>query len=750
MTLLGLFLAGGPALLPTVAGGPLTADRRALVLPLVAGIGILLFTSALHLLRGRIQLAGDRRTGGRVTRWPYTTLFLASFVVLFIEILLIRYCGSQIRIFAFFRNIPLIASFLGLGLGLCLGDGGPRSVLRFLLWLLPVSVFLSLGAIIVDGYLGLFASAASTEHILGDLAIQEPPLLGRLLSQALVAGFCAGVLVAIMSLFAHLGRLLAAAFEPVPRLAGYTVNILGSLAGILAFFALSYLETPPWIWLTVGLIPLLWWIESPRQRLVASALALATIVSVVPQQGETVWSRYQKLVGRPVELPLLDGGTADAYWVEISDAFYQVALDLSPEIVERYARHPAPLYDAAFDSLATDAVVLVVGSGTGNDVAAALRAGAARVDAVDIDPAILRLGLAHHPERPYEDARVNLIVADARQVFRDLEPGSYDAVAFGLLDSHTQLGMSSLRLDNYVFTVESFESAAQLLKPGGQFIVTAAIFREWFEQRIEGLLDATCGGPVSVRSFDSSASYRCVVAEGGSESAGVASLPTDDWPFLYLPKRSVPGAYLLVVGILTFVSVLFLKRQGLRLGGFSAFHGHLFLLGAAFLLMEVYAINRLALLFGTTWLVSAITIGLVLTLIVFANLTVAIVPRIPYVVSYLALGASLVASFSLNPDLVLGRPVTAQYLYGLAVLSPVYFAGIIFARSFRLSTVAGTALGANILGSALGGWLEYSTMALGIRSMLLVAAALYLGSAVSLWLDRRKVPDSAAVVPTAD
>jgi spermidine synthase len=656
MALLGLFLAGGAALLLTVASGPLSADRRALVLPLVVGAGILLFATALYVYRGRIRLADDGHSRGHVGRWPYTTLFLASFVVLFIEILLIRYCGSQIRIFAFFRNIPLIASFLGLGLGLCLGGGGSRDVLRFLLWLVPVCVFLSLGAIIVDGYLGLFASAASTEHILGDVAIQEPPVMGRFLSQILVAGFCAGVLAAIMFLFAHLGRLLAAAFEPVPRLAGYTVNILGSLAGILAFFALSYLETPPWIWLAVGLAPLLWWTESPRQRLVASALALVTIVSVTPQQGETVWSRYQKLVGRAIELPLADGGTADAYRVEISDVFYQVALDLRPEVVERYTRHPAPLYDAAFDSLPAGAVVLVVGSGTGNDVAAALRAGAARVDAVDIDPAILRLGVEHHPERPYEDARVNLIVADARQAFRDLEPESYDAVAFGLLDSHTQLGMSSLRLDNYVFTVESFASAAQLLRPGGQFIVTAATFREWFEQRIEGLLDVTCGGPVSVRSFHSSASYRCLVSESESVSGDLAALPTDDWPFLYLPKRTVPGAYLFVVGILTVVSVLFLRKQGLRLGRFTAFHGHLFFLGAAFLLMEVYAINRLALLFGTTWLVSAITIALVLMLIVLANLTVAVVPRIPYAVSYLALFASLVASFGLGPDLVLDRP----------------------------------------------------------------------------------------------
>ena len=37
---------------------------------------------------------------------------------------------------------------------------------------------------------------------------------------------------------------------------------------------------------------------------------------------------------------------------------------------------------------------MIVGSGTGNDVAGALRNGSSAVDAVEIDPAILRLGEA--------------------------------------------------------------------------------------------------------------------------------------------------------------------------------------------------------------------------------------------------------------------------------------------------------------------------------------------------------------------
>jgi len=97
-----------------------------------------------------------------------------------------------------------------------------------------------------------------------------------------------------------------------------------------------------------------------------------------------------------------------------------------------------------------------VGSGMGNDVEAALRAGARRVDAVDIDPLIVRLGRRLHPEKPYSDRGFMLHVEDARSFFHShkakVRPGGVQfsrlAVVFS---SHT-----SLRLDNYIYTLESF------------------------------------------------------------------------------------------------------------------------------------------------------------------------------------------------------------------------------------------------------------------------------------------------------
>src|SRR5262245_38452785 len=45
------------------------------------------------------------------------TLALISLVVLFLELLLIRWIAAEIRIFAYFKSLVLIACFLGFGLG---------------------------------------------------------------------------------------------------------------------------------------------------------------------------------------------------------------------------------------------------------------------------------------------------------------------------------------------------------------------------------------------------------------------------------------------------------------------------------------------------------------------------------------------------------------------------------------------------------------------------------------------------------
>jgi pimeloyl-ACP methyl ester carboxylesterase len=156
--------------------------------------------------------------------------------------------------------------------------------------------------------------------------------------------------------------------------------------------------------------------------------------------------------------------------------------------------------------------------------------------------------------------------------------------------------------------------------------------------------------------------------------------------------------------------------------------------------MEVYAINRLALLFGTTWIVSAVAIMVVLTLIVAANVTITFLSALPYALAYAGLFGGLVASYSLNPESVVGHGMGAAIAYSFVALLPVYFAGLVFARSFARAPMAGPAMGVNMLGAVVGGCAEYSSMALGIRALVALASVFYLGSLVSLlWARRQSV-----------
>src|SRR6478672_11417461 len=51
-------------------------------------------------------------------------LFLASFLALYFELVVIRYLSTEIRVFAYLKNLALVASFFGIGLGMIVIDPG--------------------------------------------------------------------------------------------------------------------------------------------------------------------------------------------------------------------------------------------------------------------------------------------------------------------------------------------------------------------------------------------------------------------------------------------------------------------------------------------------------------------------------------------------------------------------------------------------------------------------------------------------
>src|SRR5436305_3372455 len=95
--------------------------------------------------------------------------------------------------------------------------------------------------------------------------------------------------------------------------------------------------------------------------------------------------------------------------------------------------------------------------------------GVRHVDAVENDPVIQQLGRKWNPDRPYQSPRVTAHINDGRAFIQNTS-SHYDLVEFALPDSLTLVaGQGALRLENYLFTLESMRRVKSILKPGGTF-----------------------------------------------------------------------------------------------------------------------------------------------------------------------------------------------------------------------------------------------------------------------------------------
>ena len=129
--------------------------------------------------------------------------------------------------------------------------------------------------------------------------------------------------------------------------------------------------------------------------------------------------------------------------------------------------------------------VLVIGAGTGNDVAAALAVRSRHVDAVEIEPVMSEIGRDDHPNDPYHSRHVSMHLTDGRSYIRNA-PESYDLIAYGLVDSLVlHSGYSTLRLEDFLFTKEAFRDVASKLNPDGVFILYNFYHRGWIVGRVQ-------------------------------------------------------------------------------------------------------------------------------------------------------------------------------------------------------------------------------------------------------------------------
>jgi hypothetical protein len=681
-------------------------------------------------------------------RHPGVELFCVSFVALFLELMMIRWAPSVVRLIAYYANLLLISSFLGLGVGAMLAPARRPGLGRLpLLLAIAVAVLLAAHGISLPESAGEQRFYAEAGKWLGFIGL-------------------AAIFVTNAAIFVPLGGRIGELFDKLPPLKAYAWDLGGSLAGTVVFGVFSFARFSPVIGVTVISAALIWLM--PRASRMRSTLVLAAAIVGVAFSNDrnAIWSPYYYITVREAspQVKLVNERSpalADpapnvrtmldppAYQVSVNHDFYQPHLTLdarrfSPAAQISLVRARAA-YDLPYAVAASHRRVLVLGAGGGTDAEVALLNGAEQVDAVEIDPVLVAISRRFNASGVYDNPRVAIHVDDARSFVRR-SPGGYDMVVFGWLDSQAlSSAMTNVRLDGFVYTVESIRAAYSLLNETGTLTLSFFAGTDWMASKLSHMVaEGTGKEPAVYRRAGhlilavSRAPLREIASPyAGFTRASFAAMavtpesepPRDDWPFLYVSGRQVPSDYMIVIAILLAVSVLAVRMA--RPGALGGANPRLFFLGVGFLLLETKSIGDCALYFGATWLVTTIVVAGVLLMVLASNL-VALRVQVNERWAYAALLASLILVAVVDRQSILALDIGARLAWALVVIPlPIFFAGLIFSSALRSAPVASVALGANLIGAMLGGFSEYLSMLTGSAALMVIVIAAYAASALA-------------------
>ncbi|HEV8409248.1 MAG TPA: hypothetical protein VGQ30_01985 [Gemmatimonadaceae bacterium] len=655
-------------------------------------------------------------------------------LILFLELALIRYIAAYVRVFGFYVNFVLLATFLGMGTGML-----RRRNVEQLLWIGVPALMLLTGVVAFLAIVPIDVPAHASEYLWG-FTSETNAARHVSINVAVIALFALVTLV-----FIPLGALLGDRFAQLAPLTAYTADLTGSLIGVISFAMLSELRTEPTIWFAVALavwIALVWRRRALAVAMAAAALCSLAVVHWTREGALEYWSPYYRIFVQPAGTP----GNIDLF---VNGALHQEIVDFDRPDRSVFRRTVKMAYERPYRIIGRIDTALVVGAGTGNDVATLLRLGAKHVDAVEIDPVIASIGKLAHPAHPYDDPRVHLFITDARAFLRS-PPRKYDVITFGTLDSQSLLsGMSAVRLDNFVYTLESFRAARAALKPGGSVLLQHLSGYEYIAARLYQLLELAFGSPPREISENDYLFNHTFIAGGGARDSSGAVVPaaaafhapielsTDDWPFPYMLSRGLPQHYVVALVAVLLLSVLLI---GAAAGGAAmrAPNWAMFFLGVGFLLLETKGITAMSLLFGSTWTVNLAVISSIL-LVALAGTVLAARGRAPSVVMCLAAVTVLLAIAAIVPgsQLVSTVPGLRWVIAAVSVGMPVLFGSMIFSQTFAHQPEPVSALAFNILGGVAGGVIEYGSMMFGISALNWLALGAY-ALAVGLLLMRRR------------
>lgn len=672
------------------------------------------------------NIDGADHTGETKTNLPGNParIALISGMILTLELAYIRQIPSEVKAISYFTNLLLMASFLGIGLGCILHRvRGLSATVPAGLLASGLFVLLSRGVVIYD-------DSSQIHFWLTQLPEAAKAFNVPLLPAAMFIFACTA------TTFIGLGQALVRAMSPHPRLVAYGWDILGSLAGTVVFVLSSRLGVPPWVWAVV--CALLWAALFSRTavlRLVTIGAGLLYLVFLWSPLSH-VWSPYYLIQHSSNERMTL---------VWVNSAFHQAMLNFAgkpgerADVIERMTTKFSIPYEvyAKLHEGRKPTKVLILGAGTGNDVNIALHNGVSEVVAVEIDPEILALGKRMNATAPYSDPRVRSVVDDARHFMHSTDE-KFDMVVFGTLDSQTLLsGVSNLRLDNFVYTVESFEDAKKLLNQGGMTTTYYSVMKDWLLDRIFSTMYAVHGEQTWMQVLDDTTLFNTIVL-GGNGLEGLKSTPEvyktfgaglsshDDWPFVFLEKRTIAPIYVNILLVLVCViGAIFLVLK--KVEGGRGLRANFLFLGIGFTLVESSALVRLSLAFGTTWVVNAVVFSSVLAAIYLTNLCVMrrLAPSLG--VAWVGLFTTLLINYFFPVQWLLGLGVASRVAASALLIGlPVVFSAVCFSRLFDMEREPGYALGVNLIGAMAGGFLEWGSMVAGLRAIWLLAVLVYL------------------------
>src|SRR5262245_30259163 len=201
-------------------------------------------------------------------------LFQASFSILFLELVLIRWVPSYMRLFGYFTNFVLLGSLLGAGIGILTHRGARLRLPTF-----PI-LLLALVAIVLWKQYTLNLPSTG-ELFYGAYASEEsywviPVIFGL-----------------VVLVFVPLGKELGALLASLPPLVAYGVDIGGSLAGIAAFTALSFLSLPPVFWFAL-FFAVAWPLVGKKGRFLAIQAMALTLFLAWNAGRNDIWSPYYR------------------------------------------------------------------------------------------------------------------------------------------------------------------------------------------------------------------------------------------------------------------------------------------------------------------------------------------------------------------------------------------------------------------------------------------------------------------------